>query len=276
MARFKHGDKRTWELAVDAIRELGGSAPSRDILARIRRSTPNYVISNLLADLSAVSVNSRSRGQYSQNQRPRRTDSGSEFDRLFKRGERVGVTYELYDPRRHGIWEIYLDGAGKAQVRQMEADPVEQALSAAAAEATTSGRFDPGSIADARERVIAAIVRRRGQPAFRDTLLEAYGGRCAVTGCTVADVLEAAHIHPYRGEQTNVVANGLLLRSDVHALFDLGLLRFDPALKVVLSARLSDSEYEHFRGSPLRLPSRASDHPSREALAWHADQFRNR
>ena len=115
---FKHGNKRTWELAVDALAEIGGKASASQILARIQQRIPDYVQSNLLADLSTVSVNSPSRGQYFPNKVPRRTDSGSEFDRVFKHGVRTSVSYELYDPARHGIWEIYIDAAGKAKVRE--------------------------------------------------------------------------------------------------------------------------------------------------------------
>ena len=80
---------------------------------------------------------------------------------------------------------------------------------------------------DGRERAIGAIVRRRGQPAFRRALLEAYHERCAVTGCDAPEALEAAHVVPYRGVATNHPANGLLLRADLHALFDLGLIAVD-------------------------------------------------
>ena len=78
--------------------------------------------------------------------------------------------------------------------------------------------FDPSNIEDARKRISRMIAQRRGQSAFRNNLFDAYGGRCAITGCEVPDVLEAAHIFPYRGEDTNKVVNGLLLRADVHTL----------------------------------------------------------
>ena len=83
--------------------------------------------------------------------------------------------------------------------------------------------FDPSNIEDARKRISRMIAQRRGQSAFRNNLFDVYGGRCAITGCEVPDVLEAAHIFPYRGEDTNKVVNGLLLRADVHTLFDCGL-----------------------------------------------------
>lgn len=55
-------------------------------------------------------------------------------------------------------------------------------------------------------------------------MLERYGAECCITGCTVDTLLEAAHIIPYRGDQTNDVTNGLLLRVDLHRLFDAHLL----------------------------------------------------
>lgn len=54
--------------------------------------------------------------------------------------------------------------------------------------------YDPASVADERERAMHAICIRRGQQDFRDALLAAYGGRCAITDCDIEDVLEAAHI----------------------------------------------------------------------------------
>jgi putative restriction endonuclease len=62
--------------------------------------------------------------------------------------------------------------------------------------------FDPSNIADARERISRTIAQRRGQKAFRDSLIAAYGGKCAITGCNVLDVLEAAHIYESHGQTT--------------------------------------------------------------------------
>lgn len=92
--------------------------------------------------------------------------------------------------------------------------------------AMESRGFDASSIVDARERVLGQIVRRRGQQEFREKLLVAYEGRCAITGCDAIEALEAAHIVPYLGTETNHVQNGLLLRADIHTLFDLGCLRW--------------------------------------------------
>lgn len=130
--------------------------------------------------------------------------------------------------------------------------------------------FDPANIDDARQRISRTIAQRRGQRAFRDALLAAYEGRCAISGCSVVDVLEAAHIHPYRGPETNKVVNGLLLRADLHTLFDCGLLAIDPASMTVLVApSLRQSDYGAFHGRKLLIPQQQAHRPSRDALAMH-------
>jgi putative restriction endonuclease len=122
---------------------------------------------------------------------------------------------------------------------------------------------------DVRRR-FASIVRRRGQPAFRQALLEAYAGRCAISGWSLAEVLEAAHIVPYKGPQTNHTCNGLLLRSDLHTLFDLGKLAIETkGYTVILAPELASSDYVGFAGKPLALPAKASRRPSKEALDMH-------
>ena len=130
--------------------------------------------------------------------------------------------------------------------------------------------FDPNNIDDARQRVQRTIAQRRGQQAFRDLLIEAYDGRCCMSGCSVLDVLEAAHIYPYRGPDTNKVDNGLLLRADLHTLFDCGLLAIEPTtLSILVAPTLRGSEYERLHGRALRLTVRPDMRPSAAALAMH-------
>ena len=133
--------------------------------------------------------------------------------------------------------------------------------------AETSHDFDARNLADARERAFAAIVRRQGQPAFRRRLLEIYGGACAFSGCTLALVLDAAHIVPYRGPATNTPQNGLLLRTDIHTLFDLGLLTIDTESMTVIAAEsLAGTEYAKLAGRKVHVPSEPSLAPSLAAL----------
>lgn len=126
------------------------------------------------------------------------------------------------------------------------------------------------SMADAKERILASIVRRRGQPEFRRQLLDAYERRCAITGCDVVDALEAAHIVPYRGPHSDHPSNGLLLRADVHTLFDLGLLSVDSVTMTVVTApELAASEYKELVGKQLRLPAAVNSRPFKAGLDQH-------
>lgn len=129
------------------------------------------------------------------------------------------------------------------------------------------------SLEDARTKIAQGIVRRRGQAQFRATLLEAYGARCVISDCSVLAVLEAAHIKPYLGDHTNIVQNGLLLRADLHTLFDLGLLAIDPfARTVVIDPSLAGSDYWVFHGRPIRSPGRLSDAPAYDCLQYSWEQ----
>lgn len=114
----------------------------------------------------------------------------------------------------------------------------------------------PQSTKDGRERINRQIVARRGQRKFRESLLSKYNNQCVMTGCSVTEALEAAHITPYNGEDTNHIQNGLLLRSDIHTLFDLGLISIDPnQMTVVISNSLLKSEYSALNGKDVSFLS---------------------
>jgi putative restriction endonuclease len=135
--------------------------------------------------------------------------------------------------------------------------------------------FVPSAIEDARTRIVSSIVQRQGQAQFRAKLLRAYGGRCAITGCDASSTLEAAHIVPYQGSATNLEANGLLLRADIHTLFDLGLIAIDgDTMSVILSPTLSSGHYSKLQGRKITLPDDASYRPNAEALAMHRQAAR--
>lgn len=134
--------------------------------------------------------------------------------------------------------------------------------------------FDPTIVEDTRKRNLRAIFQRRGQHKFRDELLAAYNNRCVVTECSVRDVLEAAHIFPYRGRATNQVKNGLLFRADIHTLFDCGLMAIDPeSMTVLVANELNNSEYERVRGRRIPSPQRRDQQPSVKALRAHMERF---
>jgi hypothetical protein len=103
----------------------------------------------------------------------------------------------------------------------------------------------------AYERVLRRL--RRHQSLFRDKLLTAYDGRCAITGVSVPQVLEAAHIDPHSESGDNRSENGLLLRADLHALFDEGLIEIEPdTLQIHVSGIVEDPAYRSLHGQRLR------------------------
>jgi hypothetical protein len=163
------------------------------------------------------------------------------------------------------LWDRVMERAGG----WVESDTVEIDVAQAAEALAATNAFDPTSVVDAREKLLREVALRRGQPKFRAELMAAYEGRCAITGCDVPEALEAAHIVPYRGPTTNHVSNGLLLRADIHTLFDLGLISVDEEMRVVVSERLANSQYGKLARKAIRLPSEQGKFPSRSALAEH-------
>jgi hypothetical protein len=141
-----------------------------------------------------------------------------------------------------------------------------------AQEADQGKAYVPDST-DRRAKVTRQICERRGQQDFRNALRKRYGDRCLVTGCKVLEVLEAAHIKPYQGERDNDPENGLLLRADIHTLFDLDLLGIEPnGLKVQLHPSIA-CEYAGFEGRKLGC---AQARPSKEALSLRYELFQRR
>jgi hypothetical protein len=136
------------------------------------------------------------------------------------------------------------------------------------------GHLDVRSLDDARWRVFSSIVQRRGQALFRARLLEAYDGRCAISGTDAEAALEAAHVVPYLGPRTNVTSNGLLLRADIHTLFDLGLIGVHCLTRtVVISSELESTVYGSLHGSTLREPLATRDCLTEAVLLWRAEHI---
>lgn len=134
--------------------------------------------------------------------------------------------------------------------------------------------FDPAEVVDERDRRLMAIAAREGRDKFRTALLEAYGGRCAVTGYDAPDTLQAAHIFPYMGPATNRVTNGLLLRADIHLLFDRGAITVhERTYEVLVKPHLERTEYSAVLGGHLRLrlPRLVRDRPATAALRSHRE-----
>ncbi len=119
------------------------------------------------------------------------------------------------------------------------------------------------------------VLPRLGQTGFRAVVLDAYARRCAITGERTLPVLEAAHIRRYSSSGDHSLTNGVLLRSDLHRLFDRGYLGIHPQDRSVHVSHRIREEFENGRdyyalqGRAIRLPNAISDHPSEEQLSFH-------
>jgi putative restriction endonuclease len=123
------------------------------------------------------------------------------------------------------------------------------------------------------------IRSRIGQSAFRAMVTDAYKYRCAITREKTLPVLEAAHIKPYTKSGPNITKNGLLLRSDMHILFDKGYITVSDDHRVEVSRKIREEfengrEYYAWHGKNLQnLPKYQADQPAADYLRWHQDEI---
>jgi putative restriction endonuclease len=164
-----------------------------------------------------------------------------------------GRRYDLTTGTGARLWEQVLERLQAARPRQQQGE----------AELIAGGYSDP-----------VLGKRRIGQGTFRVALLQAYDRQCAVTRERAIPALEAAHIRPFAEVQTHYIRNGLLLRSDLHRLFDAGYITVTPELRVEASARMRDDfndgeNYMKLHGSQIWVPDRPEYRPDPELLRWH-------
>lgn len=120
-----------------------------------------------------------------------------------------------------------------------------------------------------KEKTFKYITTRINQTDFRTSLINRYGGKCCVTRCSELTSLEAAHIIPYMGGHSNLIDNGLLLRVDIHRLFDKNLITIDSNThKLVISDKITDEYYRSLSGRDVYIP-RSSD----VFLKRHNDEY---
>jgi putative restriction endonuclease len=116
---------------------------------------------------------------------------------------------------------------------------------------------------------------RLGQGAFRVLVTDSYIRKCSISGEKTLPVLEAAHIRPYAEEGPHAISNGILLRSDLHKLFDGGYITITKDYKVEVSRRIKEEfengrDYYKFHGNPvLFLPKDDFNKPAAVHLEWH-------
>ncbi|MBN1363203.1 MAG: HNH endonuclease [Syntrophaceae bacterium] len=115
---------------------------------------------------------------------------------------------------------------------------------------------------------------RLGQGAFRVLVADAYNRRCAITSERTFPALDAVHIKSYSENGPHLVNNGLLLRRDLHALFDKGYVTITKDMHVDVSRRIKEEfengrDYYRYHGSTIDMPLTQADRPSPEFLEWH-------
>jgi hypothetical protein len=248
---------RNWQIALRALASLGGKATRKAILDEILIGHPAFDPENLRKDLTMLSVNDDARFSYRAIE-TKQTGVRADRDLVFRSaGHGDETVYEQYDPEAHGIWVPYLDestttpsGKGKMRLRRQDASIADLVPGVA----STQPPFDPASATEGKLYVARTIAARQGQGKFRKDLMAAYGGRCCLSGCSITEIVDAAHIFPYAGASTNSLTNGLPLRTDLHALFDLGLIRIDVAALTweVHPSLKADPEYAKFNGKVLK------------------------
>jgi putative restriction endonuclease len=118
------------------------------------------------------------------------------------------------------------------------------------------------------------ILPRLGQGSFRILVTDVYRRRCAVTGEQTLPVLEAAHVKPYAEGGRHELANGILLRSDLHTLFDCGYVTVTPDYRLEVSRRIRDEfengrDYYALHGREVRVPAGYGERPAPILLDWH-------
>lgn len=171
-----------------------------------------------------------------------------------------GKSYSINEPVGNRIWKQVENRLGDLKGRQGEL-------------VIREPETKYGSIVEIRSRI--------GQGAFRAMVTSAYNRRCAITSEKTLPVLEAAHIKPYSKDGPNLIKNGILLRSDMHILFDKGYITLTADHKVEVSKRIREEyengrEYYAHQGQLLKnIPDLEIDRPSKEFLEWHQSEVFN-
>lgn len=169
------------------------------------------------------------------------------------------MRYDLSAGEGKRVWSECLERAMPAGVREQ----------AASLMTTPAPRYGAARL----------VEPRLGQGAFRVEVTEAYGRACAMTGEHSLPVLDAAHIRPYNEDGPHSTSNGLLLRADIHRLFDIGYVTVSPDYTIQVSPRLKQDydngkTYYPLHGKPLRPTLIDRDRPSADFLRWHNERFR--
>jgi len=266
--RSRAKSAKYWSI-LSAVRDIGRPCSISEIQTWLSQHYPHESNVDARENATLLTVNDANRRHYDRYRKNFRSDVSEPTDALFRNGVRRNVTYEIYCPATHGIWDIERRDGERYQAVRLESTNFEMALAEAHRKVIDEPLPPIKSDEDARVRELRAMVIREGQGIFRVQLLGAYDWRCAMTDCAVVEILEAAHIKPYLGRNTNRIDNGLLLRADIHTLFDKGLIWVDENLLIQMSDRLQGSEYAYLTGRALRVPVVQEERPHPDHLAAH-------
>lgn len=173
----------------------------------------------------------------------------------------------------------YLDGSACEEIfaaaRKKALADEHQADSRAAANFDISPELEV-ALQEERERTWRLIEQRANQGPFRDALMRRDHGKCAVTGCSVVAVLEAAHLVPYASGEAHRdhPENGILLRADIHILFDRGLMAVDPESRELwIADALSRSSYDSLRVPGHRVKTGAAETNLKRHFEWARNAY---
>lgn len=196
----------------------------------------------------------------------------------FRQGIQMGKSYDMESGTGLALWQEITARLSGAVARRTGVP------ARASREGWSIGRasIGPATIAalnSPRFGTPTLVTPRLGQGSFRVLVTDAYRYRCAMTSERTLPVLEAAHIRPYGKGGEHALSNGLLLRSDLHTLFDLGYVTVDPKEKKILVSDRIKSEFENgreyykLRGEKLVTPENLLAMPSIESLTYHAEHI---
>lgn len=183
-------------------------------------------------------------------------EKGVPFDEI---KNRLKAFNELKNPQR---WSVLV----RPSARQLYNDDGEIILNALRAHGEAEQEI-------ARQKMLGERATRPEQRKFSMLLRQNYRGRCAITECNTSAVLEAAHIRVQKGADDNSPKNGLLLRSDIHALFDALLITLSAdGARVEVSDDLTDPGYAFLQNAPISQPE-TGPRPSPENIQNHRKRF---
>lgn len=168
-----------------------------------------------------------------------------------------GRTYDLRVGEGRQLWDMVLERMKRAAPSEGAVGDIPTTLDA------------PGGYGDPFLQ-----SRRLGQGTFRALITDVYQRRCAITREKALPALDAAHIQPFSDVRAHSVRNGILLRSDVHKLFDAGYVTITPEYRVEASGRMKDDfddgdNYLKLHGSAVWVPESAEARPDAQVLRWH-------